>query len=766
VCVLCSHNCGLRVDVDDGKIVAVRGDASNPATRGYLCNKAYGLAHYVNHAQRVEHPLKRRPDGSFERVGWDEAIADIGARLRRLREEHGPTSIGMVGVGGQGNHLDGTYAIGFLLGLGSPWWFNSLAQEKTQHALVDDWMFGAPPSVFLHADAERSKFLLVLGTNPLVSNRGRNPSELWRELRADASRTLVIVDPRRTQSAKSAAEHVQVRPGTDVYVLIGLAAHIVRAELEDKTFLRARTRGLDELRARLAAVDPAEMAARAGVPAEQLVRVAEGFARAESASVWCDLGVEQVPFSTLNSYLMRVLLALTGNLGNRGGNVFHGTFSPSIGRADRRPFRAPASGIEAIAMLAPFGMFSPSLIPEEVLTPRPDRIRALIVEGANPLVQAADSPRQREAMAALDLLVVIDPAMTETARAAHYVLPTPVGYEKWEYSGFPKSYPEIHAQLRPPVVPAPAGPEAPLPEAEIYARLARAAGVVEPTPRALGALGARAGSPLGAAAYLAAAGAAAAARGRSLGGTVARMSFWSYEALAPILPAPALSGLWLQTHFFALTRREEVARSLPAASATRNPFVAANALWQALLDHPEGVEVARLDPDRNLAEHCRRPDGKIDLAPRPMMTELARAIALVPAPDRDYPLLLNGGARTHWNANTIQRDPAWRKGQGPHCAVAISPDDAARFGVADGALVEVASRRGAVRLPAKVDDSVQPGNLLIPNGFGTEWPDAKTGELRAVGVRVNELTDAADRDPFTGCPHHKVVRCRVRPLQG
>src|SRR5687767_12946322 len=120
----------------------------------------------------------------------------------------------MVGVGGQGNHLDGTYALSFLYGLGSPWWFNSLAQEKTQHALVDGWMFGASPSVYLHPDAEHSQYLLVMGTNPAVSNRGRNATELLTLFKKDKARTLVVVDPRHTQSARSASEHVAVRPGT------------------------------------------------------------------------------------------------------------------------------------------------------------------------------------------------------------------------------------------------------------------------------------------------------------------------------------------------------------------------------------------------------------------------------------------------------------------------------------------------------------------------------------------------------------------------
>ncbi len=750
VCVLCSHNCGLRVDVANNRITEVRADPDNPITRGYVCNKAFSIPHYVEHAQRVTHPLVRTPGGGFARTSWDEAIANVGSRLAAIRDQHGPKSIALVGVGGQANHMDGFYALGFLSGLGSPWWFNSLAQEKTQHALVDRWMFGTPPTAFLAPDAEHSEYLLVMGTNPLVSNRGHNATELFKTLRGEG-RTVVVVDPRRTQTARQASEHVAVRPGRDVYFLLGLIATIVRDGLHDRDFVGARTRGWAALEAAVANLDVADLAARAGVAADQIERVARGFATARTASVLFDLGVEQTPFSTLNSYLLRLLHVLTGNLGNRGGLVFQGLFSPPLPGLGGRPFRAPVSGIEAISMLAPIGMFSPSLLAEEILADRPDRIRAVIVEGANPMIMAAGTAQLRRALERLDLLVVIEPAMSETARLAHVVLPTPVGYEKWEYSAFPKGYPEIYAQLRPPVV---TGPPDAIPEPEIYARLARATGIVGRAPRLLHALAAKAQTRAGALAYLAAVGALAYAAGRSPRAALARLVFWLHETLGPRLQDPALASMWLQTHLYALLRHDDVARANPGISR----LALGEHLFRQLLAHPEGVEVGRLDPDRNFETHCRSP---IELAPPPMIGEIRRAMTETLAADRDLPFVLDTGRRTPWNANAIHRDPAWRKGKGPHCAVVLHPDDATPLGIASGSMCEVTTRTGSVRLPAQLDDNVLLGTASIPNGFGTAYPDLATGELVVTGVAVNELTDAADRDPFTGCPHHKHVRCRI-----
>ncbi|HYD47820.1 MAG TPA: molybdopterin-dependent oxidoreductase, partial [Terriglobales bacterium] len=169
VCVLCSHNCGVRVDVANNRIAAVRADESNPISRGYICNKGFAIASYVEHAQRVQYPMRRRDDGTFERITWETAIEEIAGKLRRLRDQHGPRSIGLVGIGGQGNHMDAPYGLGFLRGLGSRRWFNAFAQEKTQHALVDQWMFDSSPAAYLHADQGRARCLFVLGTNPKIS---------------------------------------------------------------------------------------------------------------------------------------------------------------------------------------------------------------------------------------------------------------------------------------------------------------------------------------------------------------------------------------------------------------------------------------------------------------------------------------------------------------------------------------------------------------------------------------------------------------------
>jgi anaerobic selenocysteine-containing dehydrogenase len=762
VCVLCSHNCGLRVDVADGQIVAIAADERNPITTGYVCNKAFSIPAYVRHGQRVEHPLRRRPDGEFEVITWDVAIAEIAAKLSAIRTQHSPRAIGLVGVGGQANHMDAPYAISFLRALGSRRWSNAFAQEKTQHCLMDQWMFSASPATFMHADQKHARFMLVLGTNPRISNRGHNATDSFRAFVEDKSRTLVVVDPRETETTRAATRHLRVRPGTDSYLLLGMAATIVARGLTNEAFVRDKTLGFDSIRDALAAVDVNQMAARCGIEVDALVATATEFATAESAAIFYDLGVEQTPFSTLISYLMRLLLSLTGNVGRAGGNVFFETMAPAVldHSRVREPERALASGIAAIRALGNFGMLSPTLVPEEILLDHPERLRALIVEGCNPILSYSDAGRWREAREQLDLLVVIDPAMSETAQLADYVLPTPVGYEKWEIAGFPKGYPEIYVQLRPPVVPVLG--EA-LPEPEIYTRFAEAMGLFPQAPAELHELAKDALTPEGGAVFL---GTLQQLVGRDAQpGTdpTLQMLFWAYRTLGPQLPAPSLVAVWLQSGLNALMRPAAVLRTLGPEWEAKGPFEIAAELFRRILDHPEGVEIARLDPATNLEDHVGFEDGRIRLAPEAMMREMQRAAATPPAHDPEFPFVLAAGLRTRWTANTIQRDPTWRKGRGPHCALNLSPNDAGRVGVRNGDKVRIVTRRGTVTLPAQIDAKLLDGHVWMPNGFGMQY--VGEGTVHVDGANQNELTDVADRDPFTGIPHHRYVQCRIEVVE-
>lgn len=758
VCVLCSHNCGVRVDVADGRITAVRADETG-LTEGYICNKGASIPLTVEHAQRLAYPLRRRADGSFERVSWATAIAEIAAKLWKIRAEHGGNAIGLIGGGGQGNHLGGAYGLALTAALGSRRWYSSYAQEKSQHHLIDQWMFDAPPSTSLQPDEENAPLLIALGTNPRVSNRGPKPNITFNDLRRDRKRKLIVIDPRITETTAGADLHLRLKPATDVFLLLAIARTLIEEDRVDRAFIAERTVGFERVQAALAAVRVGEMAGRCGLREDEIRGAARAIAGAQAASIMYDLSVEQTWFSTLNSYLIKLILALTGNIARPGANFFREGFSPPARSRNRfrEPERSVVAGVPAIRALGNFAMTSPNVVPEEILTDDPRRLRAVLVDNSNPWLAYADTPRWREARKKLELMVVVEVAMTETAVEADYVLPAPVGYEKWEWAGFAKGgFPKIGTQLRPPVVPPPG--EA-LPEPEIYARLAEALDLFGEPPADLYDLAESALEPDGIGPYAERLGRAAKERAGRAAGPCSL--FWAYRTLGPHLPGPGPAALLLRCIDNGRQRPAAVVRALGAEWQDAGAARLGLEMFRLMLAHPEGVVIAVADRAANFEANVGWEDKRVRLLPEPMTAEIERALAFKAPLTKEFPLLLAAGLRTHWTANAIHRDPAWRKGKSPHCALHLHPDDAAAAGIADGGRATLRTARGALELPAEIDRKVLPGHVWAPNGFGAVYPDAATGELVMQGVNLNEITDALDRDPISGCPHHKAVPCRV-----
>ncbi|MGB1016583.1 MAG: molybdopterin dinucleotide binding domain-containing protein, partial [Nannocystaceae bacterium] len=307
----------------------------------------------------------------------------------------------------------------------------------------------------------------------------------------------------------------------------------------------------------------------------------------------------------------------------------------------------------------------------------------------------------------------------------------------------------LYAHLRPPVVPVRGQG---LPEAEIYARLARATGIATAAPAALRWVAARKSPRTFATAFL---GAVMTLSKQSR--QPANMLFWIYELLGPHLPAPPLAAVWALSHLVTRNRRDDITRG---TGLKGSDAAVAEALFDRILAHPQGVVVGKCDEHRNLENNLRHPDKRIKLAHAAMLAELARALLDPMTPPPGYPLILQAGRRTRWNANTIHRDPSWRKGKQSGCRLYIHPNDATSQGLRGGDRVAVKSSAGEVFTVAELDSSQLSGHVSLPNGFGMTYlkPD---GTETTDGVSVNVLTSAHARDPFTGIPHHKWVPVQV-----
>src|SRR3954467_4534396 len=468
-CGLCACNCGIEVQVADGNLTRVKGDKAHPGSKGYACEQAQRPAYYQGNP-RITAPLRRRADGGYDEVDWDTAIAEVAARLARVRDDHGGASIFYYGGGGQGNHLGGAHSGALRSALGVRFSSNALAQEKTGEIWIDAHLFGHVTHTA--PDFANAEVAVFLGKNPWMAHGFPHARPTLKAIAADPDRALIVIDPRRSETAAMADIHLQVRPGGDAFLLAAMLAVLVQEDLLDRGFLEAHAENHDAVIAAVRDIDVEHYSRRAEVD-EQLVRAAaRRIGTAASVSILEDLGIQQAPHSTLNSYLEKLLWALTGHFARPGCVNLHTQFSPGglVGRSRESTRRTPGTGERVIG-----GMFPAAAIPDAVLTDDPARFRAAIIESSNPVHSLPDSPRMREAMAALEFSVVIDIAMTETAQCASYVLPVQTQYEKWECTFFNLEFPENVFHLRAPVVDPPDGP---LPEPEIHSRIVKALGAL------------------------------------------------------------------------------------------------------------------------------------------------------------------------------------------------------------------------------------------------------------------------------------------------
>ncbi|WP_231872070.1 molybdopterin-dependent oxidoreductase, partial [Oleiphilus sp. HI0128] len=289
-------------------------------TKGYICQKAARLEHYQNHDDRLTHPLKRMPDGSFQKVSWDQALDEIAEKMNVTRDQFGPDSFAIVGGGGQGNHLGGAYAsqLRYAMG-GSRYTYTALAQEKTMDFWVNGRLFG-DQRVHCTEDVEHSDYVLFIGCNPFQSHGIPNARDTLKEIKKDPDRTMVVFDPRRSETAKQADIHFQLKPGTDAYLMSAILAIIVKEGLHDKAFLENHCTGFNKLEAELLDIPIEEYVEKADVSLEMTQQVARDFANAKAGCVRIDLGLQQSLHSTLTAYLEKMLYMVTGNFGKTGGN--------------------------------------------------------------------------------------------------------------------------------------------------------------------------------------------------------------------------------------------------------------------------------------------------------------------------------------------------------------------------------------------------------------------------------------------------------------
>jgi len=738
-CILCSINCGLQVRIDDKNFLKIKGDRNNPRSKGYTCEKPSGLPYYQANRDRLTSPLRRRTDGTFEEIDWDTAIREVAERLGGIRDEHGGEKILYYGGGGQGNHLGGAYSAATRRVLGMRYASNALAQEKTGEFWVEGQMFGGRPE----PDFENAEVSVFIGKNPWHSHGFERARVTLRSIAKDPNRSLIVIDPRRTETAELADFFLQVRPGTDAFALSAILGALVQEDHTDQDFMARHTADGGPLLELLSEVPIAEYCRRADIPEAQIRAVARRLGEAESVAVLEDLGIEMAPHSTLNSYLQKLLYVLTGNFG-RPGTMNIGTHLGKLFGESKADRRTPVGGHRIIT-----GLIACNHLADEILGDHPDRFRAALIESGNPAHSLADSTRMREALNALECLVVIDVAMTETAQLADYILPGSSQYEKPEATFFGGGFPDHVFQMRHPLFEPAAGT---LPEPEIHSRLVAALGGYVSEDLTDLRLAAESGL---------------AAFGSAFSATLAERPEWGgiapvllYETLGRSLGhglAPA-ALFWAAAHPCAARYPDSVRRAGFAGEGA----ALGDELFEAIISRREGVLITS-DPYSVSFDRLETDGGRIRLLIPELLEELSLLRDEETAPIApDFPFILAAGERRGSTANTIFRDPGWRK-KDSEGALRICPADAEELGIANGGRVRITTKRAHADVRAEITDTLRPGHVTLPNGLGLSYP-GEDGQRTVHGVAPNELTVSEDRDWLAGTPWHKHVRARIEAL--
>ncbi len=753
-CNLCYANCGVLVQLDEtGKrIERVKGDKAHPVSKGYTCNKALALDYYQNGRDRIMSPLKKNADGGFDPISWDQAFSEIGAKLKTIGAEHGPDKVMYYGGGGQGNHLGGSYAGSTMRALGIRYRSNALAQEKTGLGWITERMFGG----MWHGDFDECDIALIIGKNPWQSNGMQRARIHMRNISKNPDRKLVVFDPRRSETADLADVHFAVEPGRDTWLLGAILGYMVQNNLHDQEWLEAHTDGFEAVLEELRAIPVADFAAFAGIGMDQVTEVAEAMGKTDKIAVYEDLGTEMAPNSTLCSYMNMLMFLIPGAYAKEGGTHLTAPLQPiysygaSNGEVDEDGIEhgyktSPVTGARILTGLIPCNS-----IPDEILTDHPNRFRGMICETANPAHSLADSQRMKEAFEALDLLVVMDIAMTETAELADYILPAATQYEKYEATFFNFEYPDNFFHLRHPIIEAPEGM---LTEPEIHARLVEEIGFFEEGE--LDDLKAAAEKDLNTYAMTLFMAMKANPKIKQA------ITYVLYRTLGPVLPNGAASA----ASVFGLCQiyAQKFPKLVEAAGFEGQGPMLGTAMFEAILNSPSGLIVSRGGAASEEEYQFRKGDGKVQINMGEMVAEMARLTEYeVPKRTDAYPLLLCAGERRTHTANTAIRNPAWMKSNNP-TALSIHPEDANAIGLGDASRARLVTKRGEAEVLIAHDDRMKKGTLSLPNGLGLKYPDA-SGKRVAFGVSPNDLTDIEDRDPFAGTPWHKHVRARLEPL--
>ncbi|RII18836.1 Formate dehydrogenase H [Streptomyces sp. YIM 130001] len=732
VCPLCEATCGLTLTIEGTTVSGARGDRDDVFSSGFICPKGASFGQLDADPDRLRRPLVRE-GGRLREADWEEAFAAVAAGLRPLVQEHGPDAVGVV-LGNPNVHTMAgqLYPPVLLSTLGTRNLFTASTLDQMPKHVACGLLYGDPFAIPV-PDLDRTDHLLLIGANPLESNGSLcTAPDFPGRLKALRRRggTLTVIDPRRTRTADLADRHVPVRPGTDALLLAALVHVLYEEGLTAPGALAEHVEGIDEVRRAVAEFTPEAAGAACDVPPAEIRAMARELAAAETAAVYGRIGSCTVAHGTLASWLVDVLNVLTGNLDRPGGAMFP---LSATARAPRpagpgRGFRTGRTHSRAGGHPEVKGEYPIAALAEEIDTPGDGRIRAVVAIAANPVLSAPDGHRLDRALGGLDFMVSVDPYLNETSRHAHVVLPPPPPSRSPHFD-FAFNALAVRNQVRYNRAPVPTDDGVPG-ESEILARLVLA-------------VSSRPDVPTGSVDAMVVE--------RVLGKAVSD-PLQSVYGRDPGELAGLLSG-----DDGTERRLDMMLRLGPYGDGFgADPD---GLTLDRLLDRPHGIDLGPLEP--RVPQVLSTRSGRIELYPQAIADDLPRLRRALR--DRPAGLVLVGRRHLRSNNSWMHNVPSLNGGSN-RCTLQIHPEDAARLGVTDGALVSVKSDGGEVVAPAELTDTVRAGVVSLPHGWGHDRPETRMSVAAArPGVNSNQLLDGSLLDPLSGTAVLNGVPVQIGP---
>lgn len=757
-CNLCAVTCGLEMEVEDNRIINVRPDPSSPRSNGYCCRKGRSAKYFQENKDRLTYPKKRVGD-HYERISWEQAYREIAEKGKKILEEHGPRSMGIIGGGTYSITTPAATGQPLMKAIGTQYFFNPLGVEFNGDWWSHGRIFGNQGH-WLEPDDLHNEVVIFWGSNAYVSHQIPNSKKIIRGFSEDPDKMVIAVDPRLSETARMADLHVMPTMGSDSLFLRALIALILENHWENAEYIAKYVSDWEKTKRWFQNFDIDAALRVCKVPRER----AEEFARILTTKKWGmhrDLGLYFGRNATTNSYLCILLAIVCGMALVKGGNVMPERIImlEDSDEYDKKTWRTPVTNRFPVYQIFPEGC-----VPDEVLGDNEDRIRFMISTLSNPCRSYPDSQRMEEALSHLELFVAIDCVETETTMIADYVLPSTSAYEgTGDFTMFTLNYPEVVYGSRPRIT-------EPLGEARedcrIFAELAQAMGYLPEIPKSLydaadrvAVDGDRMRYFFEFFKYIAA----------------GRLKYFDMAASIICLTLGRSIGYGKSMSWAALLTSELNKRVIMDVEPdtkqhpilARMPifkdFCTMDAAFEQVDKHPEGYVIAHSDTEHMMERHVLHKDKKIHTwAPEvekyldTYITPEAEEIAL--SRDGEWNMVLSAGNHANGGCNNAMRNPGTYQYRQPYTLL-MNPNDAREMGFEDGETVKLSTNRGSIEIPLEITWETARGYVIMPHFFGLHY------QGRQIGMHANYLTDNHDLDKLTGNSQWRYTPCRVEALE-